>query len=58
MRVMLLTEHHFEFLSLKGGYTGSSESTLVQMTRNHMWLLKLKSLWYPIGTSIQESQRL
>ena len=31
MSVMLLTEQHFEFLSLKGGYTGSSESTLVKM---------------------------
>ena len=27
----LLTEHHLEFLSLKGGFTGSSESTLVKM---------------------------
>ena len=27
----LLTEHHFEFLILKGGFTGSSESTLVKM---------------------------
>ena len=35
MRVMLLTEHHLEFLSLKGGCTGSSESTLVKMT--HCW---------------------
>ena len=32
---MLLTEHHLEFLSLKGGCTGSSESTLVKMT--HCW---------------------
>ena len=24
--IKLLTEHHLEFLSLKGGYTGSSES--------------------------------
>ena len=31
MTVKLLTEHHLEFLSLKGGYTGSSESTLVKM---------------------------
>ena len=31
MSVKLLTEHHLEFLSLKGGYTGSSESTLVKM---------------------------
>ena len=28
----LLTEHHLEFLSLKGGCTGSSESTLVKMS--------------------------
>ena len=27
----LLTEHHLEFLSLKGGCKGSSESTLVKM---------------------------
>ena len=32
MTVKLLTEHHLEFLSLKGGCTGSSESTLVKMS--------------------------
>ena len=32
---MLLTEQHLEFLGLKGGCTGSSESTLVKMT--HCW---------------------
>ena len=31
MIVKLLTEHHLEFLSLKGGCTGWSESTLVKM---------------------------
>ena len=31
MRVKLLTEHSLEFLNLKGGCTGSSESTLVKM---------------------------
>ena len=31
----LLTEHHLEFLSLKGGYTGSPESTHVKML--HCW---------------------
>ena len=35
MSVKLLTEHHLEFLSLKGGYTGSSESTLMKMP--HCW---------------------
>ena len=33
MSVKLLTEHHLEFLSLKGGCTGLSESTLVKMPR-------------------------
>ena len=35
MIVKLLTEHHMEFISLKGGYIGSSESTLVKML--HCW---------------------
>ena len=37
MTVKLRTEHHLEFLSLKGGCTGSSESTLVKMP--HCWKL-------------------
>ena len=32
MIVKLLTEHYLEFLSLKGGCRGSSESTLVKMS--------------------------
>ena len=32
MIIKLLTEHHLEFLSLKGGRRGSSESTHVKMT--------------------------
>ena len=35
MSVKLLTEHHLKFLSLKGGCTGLSESTLVKMP--HCW---------------------
>ena len=31
MTVKLLTKQHLEFLGLKGGCTGSSESTLVKM---------------------------
>ena len=31
MVAKLLTEHHLEFLSLKGSYTGSTEYTLVKM---------------------------
>ena len=38
----LLTEYHFELLSLKGGCTGSSESTLVKsyIVGNHISRLK------------------
>ena len=38
MIVKLLTEHHLEFLSLKGGCTGSSESILVKcnIVGNHV----------------------
>ena len=35
MSVKLLTEHRLEFVSLKGGCTGSSESTLFKMP--HCW---------------------
>ena len=35
MTVKVLTEHHLEFLSLKGGCTGLYESTLVKMP--HCW---------------------
>ena len=35
MNIKLLTEHHLEFLSLKGGCTGWSESILVKMP--HYW---------------------
>ena len=35
MIVKLLTKQYLKFLSLKGGCTGSSESTLVKMS--HCW---------------------
>ena len=35
MSVKLLTEQCYEFLNLKGGWTGSSESILVKMP--HSW---------------------
>ena len=35
MTVELLTEHHLDYVSLKRGNTGSSESTLVKMP--HCW---------------------
>ena len=48
MTVKLLTEHHLEFLSLKGGCTGLSESTLVKchIVGNHMFLGRYTSYGY------------
>ena len=45
MIVQLLTEHHFEFLSLKGGCTGSSESASVKMTRWKLHVAAHIRLW-------------
>ena len=42
MIVKLLTEHHLEFLSLKEGCRGSSESTLVKMSKCGNFMLRLK----------------
>ena len=39
MIVKLLTEHHLEFLSLKGGCRGSSEPTHAKMP--HCWKSRL-----------------
>ena len=48
MSVKLLTEHHLEFLSLKGCYTGLSESTLVKMS--HCWKSRVMAhLYYTIN---------
>ena len=41
MNIKLLTKHNLEFLSLKGGCTGSSESTLVKMP--HCWKSHVKA---------------
>ena len=48
MSVKLLLEHHLELLSLKGGYTGSSESTHVKMP--HCWKSHVAALcaYWPI----------
>ena len=46
MSVKLLTEHHLEFLSLKGDCTGSSESTLVKMP--HCWKLHVTAHLFPL----------
>ena len=37
MIVKLLTEHHLEFLSLKGGCRGSYESTQSLVKMPHCW---------------------
>ena len=43
MIVELLTEHHLEFLSFKGGCTGSSESmSKCHIVGNHMYWLKYR----------------
>ena len=44
MIVKLLTKHHLEFLSLKGGCTGSYESTLVKMP--HRWKSRVTAHYY------------
>ena len=41
MSVKLLTEHHLEFLSSKGGCTGSSEYIHIKMP--HCWKSCVKS---------------
>ena len=41
MTVKLLTEQHFECLSLKGGYTGTSGSIHVKMP--HCWQAHITS---------------
>ena len=45
MIVKLLTERHLEFLSLKGGCTGSSESTLVKMS--NCWKSRALAQFFP-----------
>ena len=43
MSVKLLTEHHLEFLSLKGGCRGSFDSTHVKMP--HCWKSQIRAHW-------------
>ena len=45
MSVKLLTEHHLEYLSLKGGCKDLSESTLVTMP--HCWKSHAAAYLYP-----------
>ena len=58
MKVKLLTEHRFEFLSLKGGCTVSSESKLVKIP--HCWKSHVAALHYldlPCNISLCSSGR-
>ena len=51
MIVKLLTEHHLEFLSFRGGCTGLSESTLVKMSncwKSHATAHRVQSLYNDI----------
>ena len=50
MSVKLLTKHYLEFLSLKGGCTGSSESTLVKMP--HCWKSHVAAHFYLLAGQI------
>ena len=57
MTVKLLTKHHLEFISLKGGRTGLSESTLVKMphcwkshVKAHMFWCRNKKIIYLVPT--------
>ena len=47
--VQLLTEHHFKFQSLKGGFTCSSESVLVKLP--HSWKSHVTANQTEISTS-------
>ena len=52
MIVKLLTEHHLEFLSLKGCCRGSSESTLVNMSicwKSHAMAHIKDESWFPVA---------
>ena len=51
MIVKLRTEHDLEFLSIKGGCTGWSESTLVKMS--HWWKKRVTAqLWFICISSV------
>ena len=51
MIVKLLTEHYLEFLGLKGGCRGSSESTLIKMSNCWKSHAAAQMVWTPIANS-------
>ena len=50
MTVKLLTEHHLEFLSLKGGCTDLSEYTLVKIP--HCWKSHVTAHIYSVKCNV------
>ena len=57
MIVKLLTEHHLEFLSLKGGCLGSSESTHVKMPQIVLEISYTGSLlFFNVFTKVEQKQ--
>ena len=56
MIVKLLTEHHLEFLSLKGGCRGSSESTHVKMP--YCWKSRVLAHLILVNAGIRLNQSL
>ena len=52
MSVKLLTEHNWEFLSLKGGCRGSYESTLVKMP--HCWKSHAMAIFFKAGEGLKD----
>ena len=60
MIVKLLAEHHLEFLGLKGGCRGSSESTHVEMP--HCWkshaLAQIIQMIHTSSTALERSVKI
>ena len=56
MIVKLLTEHHLEFLSFKGGCRGSSESTLVKVS--NCWKSHATAHFFSVKIVVLSQQRL
>ena len=56
MIAKLLTEHHLEFLSLKGGCRGSSESTNVKMP--HCWKSCALSQFFSLFGSMEYTAKV
>ena len=56
MSVKLLTEQHLEFLSLKGGYTGLSDSKHVKMS--HCWKSHVSAHIWPYILSFKKGKKV